>query len=169
MKDYLRLDLNKKTAIRPITLGVEFVGYKIWATHRKLKQQTARRMIRHVTVMCEMLAAGEMTRTEFDRIVASYKGVLQHCDSYGLRTKLNLIYDGFMHGEDKQREVAAVERQEPVQTAKCDRVCYNCRHYKTSLFCGYISSHCEIYGSLDMDQHERHPDTAAATCDKFNP
>ena len=92
LKDNLRLDLNKKTAIRPITLGIDFVGYKIWATHKKLKQQTARRMIRHVKTMCELLSSGYMTRTEFDRIVASYKGVLQHCNSYGLRGKLNAIY-----------------------------------------------------------------------------
>lgn len=92
LEDKLRLDLNKKTAIRPITLGIDFVGYKIWATHRKLKQQTARRMIRHVAVMSDLLARGEMSRAEFDRVAASYKGVLQHCNSYGLRSKLNSIY-----------------------------------------------------------------------------
>lgn len=47
--------------------------------------------------------------------------------------------------------------------------CRDCDHYRTSLFCGYESSHCEIYGSLDMDQHERHPDTSAATCPRFTP
>lgn len=92
LNDNLHLDLNKKTAIRPVTLGIDFVGYKIWATHRKLKQQTARRMIRHVAIMSEMLANGEMSRDAFDRVAASYKGVLQHCSSYGLRTKLNEIY-----------------------------------------------------------------------------
>ena len=92
LNDNLHLDLNKKTAIRPVALGIEFVGYKIWATHRKLKQQTARRMIRHVAIMSEMLANGEMSREAFDRVAASYKGVLQHCNSYGMRTKLNAIY-----------------------------------------------------------------------------
>jgi retron-type reverse transcriptase len=90
--DNLHLNLNKKTAIRPISLGIDFVGYKIWATHRKLKQQTARRMIRHVAIMSEMLSNGEMSREAFDRVAASYKGVLEHCNSYGLRQKLNQIY-----------------------------------------------------------------------------
>ena len=39
--------------------------------------------------------------------------------------------------------------------------------------CGYESCHCKKYGSLDIDQHERHPDTAAQTCpdyiEKMNP
>lgn len=98
LSDNLHLDLNKKTAVRPITLGIDFVGYKIWATHRKLKQQTARRMIRHVAVMSEMLANEEMSREAFDRVTASYKGVLQHCNSYGLRAKLNSIYQNSVKG-----------------------------------------------------------------------
>lgn len=100
--DYnLHLELNEKTAIRPITLGIDFVGYKIWATHRKLKKQTARRMIRHVTVMSDLLARGEMSQAEFDRAAASYRGVLQHCNSYGLRTKLNQIYAGSRKGGEQ--------------------------------------------------------------------
>ena len=98
LKDNLRLDLNKKTAIRPIALGIDFVGYKIWATHKKLKTQTARRLIRHVAAMSDMLAKGEMSREAFDRVVASYKGVLKHCNSYGLRTKLNAIYKNYTKG-----------------------------------------------------------------------
>lgn len=46
LNNVLHLDLNKKTAIRPCYDGIDFVGYRIWATHRKLKKQTARRMIK---------------------------------------------------------------------------------------------------------------------------
>jgi len=92
LRDELRLDLNNKTAIRPIAAGVEFVGYRIYATHRKLKKSTARRIIRRVKVLAAQLAAGEISRAEFDRVTAAYKGVLQHCNSYGLRQKLNSIY-----------------------------------------------------------------------------
>lgn len=92
LNDALQLQLNNKTAIRPITLGVEFVGYRMWATHRKLKKSTARKIIRKVRVMCYQLSICEMTREAFDRRVASYKGILEHCDSYGLRNKLNEIY-----------------------------------------------------------------------------
>lgn len=47
------------------------------------------------------------------------------------------------------------------------RKCHNCEHYVESYFSGYISSNCKIYGSLDVDQHERHPDTEATRCKDF--
>ena len=47
--------------------------------------------------------------------------------------------------------------------------CYNCcNYYKEGCFCGYSASMCKIYGSLDMDQTKRHPDTAAETCPMYN-
>lgn len=49
------------------------------------------------------------------------------------------------------------------------RKCYDCDHFFGSYFCGYESCNCKIYGSLDVDQHERHPDTTAATCGDFTP
>lgn len=88
----LHLNLNSKTAIRPVSLGVDFVGYHIWATHRKLKKSTARRIIRNVKRMSVDLGAGVIDREYFMRRAASYKGILQHCDSYGLRRRLNEIY-----------------------------------------------------------------------------
>lgn len=48
------------------------------------------------------------------------------------------------------------------------RKCYDCKHYRECLFCGYVSSHCEVFGSLDMDQKERHPDITGATCPKWS-
>lgn len=91
LKDKLKLQLNKKTAMRPISHGIDFVGYKIWATHRKLKKQTARRIIHHVVKMSSLEADGVMSKEEFLRVAASYRGVMQHCNSYGLRRKLNNI------------------------------------------------------------------------------
>ena len=92
MAEELHLGLNNKTAIRPTSLGIDFVGYRIYATHRKLKKQTARRIIRSVTAMSKSLAADTLSREDFDRIAASYKGIFQHCNSFGLRRKLNAIF-----------------------------------------------------------------------------
>lgn len=88
----LRLDLNRKTSIRPCRLGVEFCGFKIWTTHRKMKRPTARKIARHVKGMSRLLRAGAISRETFDRAAASYRGILKHCDSFGLRRKLNALY-----------------------------------------------------------------------------
>lgn len=95
LSEALELQLNKKTAIRPVTLGVEFVGYKMFPEYRKLKKSTSKRIIKKFKVLCYQLAQGEITREELDRHVASYNGMLEHCSSHGLRNKLNRIYIHF--------------------------------------------------------------------------
>lgn len=92
LRDNLQLELNKKTAIRPVALGVDFVGYRIYATHRKLKKSTAYRIMHRMKTLSSQLSAGEISQEEFDRVVASYRGVLGHCNSYGLRQRLNKTY-----------------------------------------------------------------------------
>ena len=47
------------------------------------------------------------------------------------------------------------------------RKCANCTNYFGSYFCGYVSANCKIYGSLDVDQCERHPDTTALSCGQY--
>lgn len=163
LNDYLHLDLNNKTAIRPCSLGVDFVGYHIWATHRKLKKQTARKIIHAVDWMCEQGEKGNMSKEKFERRVASYRGILLHCDSYGLRKKLNSIYFDHVVAEEP-------EQQETEQRPECsERKCYTCQYFHREFFCGYEACRCDIYGSLDVDQRERHPDRTAATCPDYTP
>lgn len=45
--------------------------------------------------------------------------------------------------------------------------CYDCVHYRGGTMCGYTSHECKIHGSLDMDQHERHPDVTADSCPDY--
>lgn len=114
----LHLDLNKKTAIRPCREGIEFVGYRVWATHRKLKKQTARRIIRNVKRMCEEMEKGNLSKEEFDRAAASYKGVLEHCNSYGLRRRLNEIYSQYNHRQAEPENGQIISDTEQKQNPK---------------------------------------------------
>lgn len=90
----LHLNLNKKTAVRPCNMGIEFVGYRVWATHRKLKRGTARKIKRSVKGIKKKWVSGKMTQEAFDRRIASYKGLLKYCNSYGLRKYLNRMFRG---------------------------------------------------------------------------
>lgn len=160
--DNLRLQLNKKTAIRPCSMGIEFVGYRIWATHKKLKKKTALKIKRAVRHIKEKRDSGRMTAESFDRRIASYKGLLQHCDSYGFRQGLNEMFKKKHENKPSIIVNATAER-----TTNNSPTCYFCTHYRTSYFCGYIQDICEIYGSIDCDQRERHPDTEATQCKNF--
>lgn len=92
LNEVLSLSLNGKTAIRPTSLGIDFVGYRIWATHRLLKKETARRVIRKVKTYAELVSEGELALSEIDRKMSSYNGMMLYCNSNGLRKKLAFYY-----------------------------------------------------------------------------
>lgn len=85
LQNNLRLDLNDKTCIRPVTLGIEFCGYKTWATHIKLRKSTALKMKRRLKRIQEQYSRGEITMERAMQTVNSYMGILKHCDSYTLK------------------------------------------------------------------------------------
>lgn len=88
----LNLQLNNKTCIRPTSMGIEFVGFRVWATHRKLRKKTAKKLKRRLQYMFHAYTIGEIDKDTLDRSVASYRGILKHFDSYGLRKSLNEMY-----------------------------------------------------------------------------
>jgi len=92
LNEVLSLSLNNKTAIRPISLGIDFVGYRLWATHRLLKKETARRILRRTASEVELIKTGKMEIEELDRKMSSYNGVMLYCNSNGLRRKLADYY-----------------------------------------------------------------------------
>jgi RNA-directed DNA polymerase len=88
LKEKLALDLNKKTAIRPISCGIEFVGFRIWPTHRKLKKGTAKKIKRQVKKLQEAYEDGSIDFERVNASMQSYLGVMKHFNSYNFKTKL---------------------------------------------------------------------------------
>ena len=134
LADELRLDLNNKTAIRPCSMGVDFVGFRIWATHRRLKKKTAVKIKRNLKRQIAKVKAGEERKDRLDRSVASYRGILSHFDSYGLRQSLNTLF----------KENGMVEKKEEV--SRCTGKCDNCQNYTESYFCGFATPYCKLQG-----------------------
>lgn len=92
LNEKLRLDLNAKTCIRPIKDGVEFVGFRIWPTHRKLKKTTAKKVKTRLKYLIKAVAEGKEDPGMLQRSIASYKGILEHFNSYGFRQSLNQMF-----------------------------------------------------------------------------
>lgn len=88
LRSELRLQLNNKTAIRPISTGIEFVGYRIWSTHRKLKKKTAKKMKRRLKYLKKAYARGEVSADEVRSTLMSYLGYMKHADCYKLKKKI---------------------------------------------------------------------------------
>lgn len=98
LQERLHLDLNKKTAVRPMG-RIEFVGYIVTSKSLQLRKQTTRRIKSAFRGISRKYFAKEITQEEFDRRVASYKGMIQHCKADNLRRRLNQIY-----AQAKERE-----------------------------------------------------------------
>ncbi|MBZ4669404.1 MAG: RNA-dependent polymerase [Defluviitaleaceae bacterium] len=88
LDEKLKLNLNNKTAIRPVTLGIEFVGYKVWNTHIKLRKSTALKMKRRLKHLKKQYERGEIEIEDVRATMASYNGLMKHCNSFRLRSKL---------------------------------------------------------------------------------
>lgn len=88
VSERLHLALNGKTTVRTADQGVDFCGYRVWPTHRKLRKKTALKMKRRLKYLQRAYSRGEVGFDEMNASVQSYLGLLKHCDSYNLRRKL---------------------------------------------------------------------------------
>lgn len=104
LHEALALDLNEKTAIRPVSMGIEFVGVRTWATHRRLRKSTVRRLKNEVRCISEKYLLGYMSPEDFSRRTASLNGLLTHTESASLRWRLNEIY---LHAKDRINKEAS--------------------------------------------------------------
>lgn len=87
----LQLTLNKKTCIRPVSMGIQFVGLHIWSTHRTVRKSTSLRIKRRLKVSAKQYETGKITHESYNSTLQSYLGMLKYNDCY--RFKLKLLED----------------------------------------------------------------------------
>lgn len=85
----LHLQLNHKTSIQPFGQGVEFVGVKLWPTHRRLRKLTIKGIKHRLAEVWQQYLDGIITEERLKRTINSYKGILSHVECMALRHKLN--------------------------------------------------------------------------------
>lgn len=85
----LRLELNPKTTILCNKNGIDFVGYKHRATHRKVRPDSVKRMKKKI----KKYKAGKITKEQLQKSVTSWTGHAAHADSYHLREKIHAMAD----------------------------------------------------------------------------
>lgn len=88
LNDELRLRLNNKTAIRPVSQGIEFVGFRIWPGYVRLRKSTSLHMKRHLKEIQEKYRNYEMTFERANQTVQSYVALMDKCDCKALKEKI---------------------------------------------------------------------------------
>lgn len=87
----LALRFNRKTQVFPVRLGgraLDFLGYRIWPTHRLLRRDSVGRMRKKMKRMAGQYHAGQIDLDRVDRVVASWVGHARHAQTYTLRRRL---------------------------------------------------------------------------------
>lgn len=120
---FANIYLNEVDQYAKHELGLHYyIRYMDDKIKRNLKNQIAK------------VKAGEERKDRLDRSVASYRGILSHFNSYGLRQSLNTLF----------KENGMVEKKEEV--SRCTGNCNNCPNYTESYFCGFATPYCKLQG-----------------------
>jgi hypothetical protein len=78
----LDLTLNPKTGIRPISQGVDFVGYRHWTSHVLPRKRTVQRAKRQFKTMLRQYGQKKIDLDYVRARVASFTGYMKHCNGH---------------------------------------------------------------------------------------
>lgn len=97
MKLFLENRLNlianpKKSQIFPLKQGVNAYGYKIWTTHRLVRDESKRAMKRRIKGMDRKLKNDEIELHDVQQAVSSWLGHARHSNSFNLCKKIFAKY-----------------------------------------------------------------------------
>jgi len=90
---YLRKHLNLRTHeershVFPVKSGIEFLGYRIFPSHRRIRNGNGHRFVRRFNNLRDAFRCGETSLPEITQSVVSWIGHVSHGDSWGLRTAI---------------------------------------------------------------------------------
>lgn len=90
----LKLQLNSnKSKIFPINQGVNAIGYKIYTTHRLLRNSSKKKIKRKIKAMPKLIMDGKMNIQKAEQILNSWLGHSSHSNSHHFIGKLVSKYD----------------------------------------------------------------------------
>lgn len=78
----LHLTLNSKTSVFPVSQGVDFAGYRHWASHTLPRKRNVRRAARRFRVLSRQYAQGRVDLPTVRSSMASFVGYMQHCKGW---------------------------------------------------------------------------------------
>lgn len=82
----------KKAVVFPVTLGIDFLGYEVFGSHRLARKSTIKRFLRRIGVRIMKYNLQEM---EFDKLMESFNSwnaYMDNADTHNLKTSLYSNY-----------------------------------------------------------------------------
>lgn len=93
LKDRLDLLTNDKTKIFPVEQGVNAYGFKIYTTHRLVRNSSKAAMKRRIKAMDKKIKNNELTKEYVQQCVNSWLGHARHSSSFNLCNKIFKNYN----------------------------------------------------------------------------
>ena len=88
LDEKLKLELNSKTAYFKQNQGINYCGFRIWKTHKLLREQSKNKMKRKLKNFQKLYKKGKIELPYITACVNSWKGHAKHANSYNLVNKL---------------------------------------------------------------------------------
>lgn len=88
LKDNLKLELNDKSRYYPNKMGVNFCGYRIFHTHKLLRNDSKKKIKRHVKKWNKKYKENSLDIPHTLMRINSWLGHSKHCNSYKLQQKV---------------------------------------------------------------------------------
>lgn len=92
LHDKLRLKTNAKTQVFPVSglkgRALDFLGYRIWTTHRKLRKDCVKRMKRNLNRLQRLYRQGRISAERITASITSWVGHSKQANTYNLRKSI---------------------------------------------------------------------------------
>ena len=88
LDENLKLELNSKTAYFKQNQGINYCGFRIWKTHRLLREQSKKKMKRKLKNFQKLYKKGKIELPYITACINSWKRHAKHTNSYKLVNKL---------------------------------------------------------------------------------
>lgn len=103
VNENLLLKLNPKSGVFPASQGLDFCGYRIWATHILPRKRNTRGLQKKLRGMARRYAEDKLDIDTAWQTLASYLGYMKHCNGY--RTKAAFLEDlVFSHAKEGKND-----------------------------------------------------------------
>jgi retron-type reverse transcriptase len=120
----LALKTNRKTQIFPVATtngrALDFLGYRMWTTHRRLRKDSIRRICRSLKRLQREYAAGDIGLGDVRPVVHSWLAHAAHADTCGLQRKILSAFP-FVRGENASTDDEETDHDRTPPPSDCYR------------------------------------------------
>lgn len=88
IQEYLKLSLNSKSRYYPNKMGVNFCGYRIYETHRLIRNRCKQKMRKQIKNWNKLYQSGKLDTNKMLLSWNSFKAHISHANSYYLKDKM---------------------------------------------------------------------------------